>query len=269
MQEFTQFDGGVASVFLLDLETGEEVDINSDVAMSGLDILRVPIALETYRTLDQRLTISQQRLISDTLSENAENESANGLLRIIGGGEDTYLGAEMTTELLTRLGLESSFIAAPFGEDVRNQVTTPANSADGLLTNPVRETQTTAVETSILLSMIYYCAEGQGGAIAAAFDGDITQAECADLLSNMQGNQIGSLMEEGVPAHTAVSHRHIFGKETHSDTAIIYTPAGDYVLTVMLYKPEWLEWETSSTLIADISRAAYNYFNFDDPYLDN
>ncbi len=85
----------------------------------------------------------------------------------------------------------------------------------------------------------------------------------------MQGNQIGSLIEEGVPTETAVSHRHNFGKETHSDTAIVYTPAGDYVLTVMLYKPDWLEWETSSTLIADISRATYNYFNFDNPYLDN
>ncbi len=269
LQDFTQFEGGVASVFLLDLATGEEIVVNSDVAMSGLDLLRVPIALETYRAIDQRLTISQQRLISDTLSENPENESANSLLQLIGGGGDGYVGAEMTTASLERLGLASSFIAAPYGETIRNKVTTPANSAEGLLTNPVDETQTTAEEMSILLSMIYYCAEGQGGAIAAAFDGEITQGECADLLTDMQGNQIESLIEEGVPAETAVSHRHNFGKETHSDTAIVYTPAGDYVLTVMLYKPDWLEWETSSTLIADISRATYNYFNFDNPYLDN
>ncbi len=267
LQEFTQNGGGVASVFLLDLETGEEIDINSDVAMSGLELLRVPIALETYRVLDQRLTLSQQRLISDTLSANAENTSANELLRIIGGGNDMYLGAEMTTNSLTRLGLENSFIAAPYGETIRKQIVTPANSVNGLLTNPVKETQTTAVETSLLLSMIYYCAEGQGGAIAAAFEGEVTQAECADLLTNMQGDRIGSLIEEGVPPETAVAHRHIFGKETHSDTAIIYTPAGDYILTIMLYKPNWLEWETSSTLISDISQAAYNFFNFDTPYL--
>ena len=269
LQDFTQFDDGVASVFLLDLTTGEEIDINSDVAMSGLDLLRVPVALEAYRTLEQRPTISQQRLISDTLSENPENESANSLLRLIGGGDDPYLGAEMTTDSLTRLGLTNSFIAAPFGEEIRNKVVTPANSTDGLLTNPVNETQTTAEEMGILLSMIYYCAEGQGGTIAAAFDDDITRGECADLLADMQENQIESLIEEGVPAETAVSHRHNFGKETHSDAAIVYTPAGDYVLTVILYKPDWLEWETSSTLIADISRAAYNYFNFDEPYLDN
>jgi hypothetical protein len=28
-----------------------------------------------------------------------------------------------------------------------------------------------------------------------------------------------------------------------------------------------LEWEISSPLLADISRATYNYFNFDNPYL--
>jgi hypothetical protein len=34
-----------------------------------------------------------------------------------------------------------------------------------------------------------------------------------------------------------------------------------------MFKPEWLEWEISSPLLAGISRATYNYFNFDNPYL--
>jgi hypothetical protein len=34
-----------------------------------------------------------------------------------------------------------------------------------------------------------------------------------------------------------------------------------------MFKQEWLEWEISSPLLAGISRATYNFFNFDNPYL--
>ena len=78
---------------------------------------------------------------------------------------------------------------------------------------------------------------------------------------------IGSLIEEGVPPDTPVAHKHGWISDTHADAGIVMSPGGDYVLVTYLYKPEWLEWEISSPLLADISRATYNYFNFDDPYL--
>ena len=51
------------------------------------------------------------------------------------------------------------------------------------------------------------------------------------------------------------------------DAGIVFTPGGNYVIVIMLYKPNWLEWEISSPLIANMSRATYNFFNFDNPYL--
>jgi beta-lactamase class A len=83
----------------------------------------------------------------------------------------------------------------------------------------------------------------------------------------MVQNQIDSLIEEGVPPGTAVAHRHGWISDTHADAAIIYSPGGNYVIVQMLYKPNWLEWEVSSPLLANLSRATYNYFNFDNPYL--
>ncbi len=144
---------------------------------------------------------------------------------------------------------------------------TPANSVEEPTTQPTPQMQTTAEDMGTLLSMLYYCARGTGGAISAVFEGAVTQSECAEILNLMQQNKIGSLIEEGVPPATAVSHRHGWISNTHGDAAIVFSPASDYVLVIMLYKPDWLEWEISSPLLTDISRTVYNYFNFDNPYL--
>jgi beta-lactamase class A len=145
---------------------------------------------------------------------------------------------------------------------------TPANTAEGLATKLDPAMQTTAEDMGLLLAMIYYCAQDQGGALLAAFSGAITPAECRAILDTMRRNQIGSLIEEGVPPNTAVAHRHGWISDTHGDAGIVFSPGGDYVLVEFLYKPDWLEWVVSSPLLADISLATYNYFNFDHPYLN-
>jgi hypothetical protein len=66
-----------------------------------------------------------------------------------------------------------------------------------------------------------------------------------------------------VPEGTSVAHKHGWAAETHGDAGIISTPGGDYVLVEYLYYPGWLEWAISSPLMADISRATYNFFNFE------
>jgi hypothetical protein len=58
-----------------------------------------------------------------------------------------------------------------------------------------------------------------------------------------------------------VAHKHGFTGDTHADAALVFSPGGDFVLVVFLYRPEWLEWEESAPLIADIATLTYNYFN--------
>jgi len=117
------------------------------------------------------------------------------------------------------------------------------------------------------MAMIYYCAETGGGTLIAAFNNEITQEECQLLIDIMSQNFIGSLIEEGVPNETSVAHKHGWISDTHGDAGVVYTPNGDYVIVMFLHQTEWLEWAESSPLMADISRATYNYFNFDTPYL--
>ncbi|MCA9971447.1 MAG: serine hydrolase [Anaerolineales bacterium] len=271
LQSFEQETGGVASIFILDLETGEEIAINSDVPMSGMDLMKVPIVLEAYKLFDRTPTLRQRQMISDTLALQPDHQSANDLLRVIAGEDDPYLGAELVTASLQRVGLASSFILGPYDGQLRPGMRTPqtpANTAEFIPTRPDPMMQTTAEEMGLLLASLYYCAQGQGGPLRAAYGEAVTQAECQAMLDTMRQNQIGSLIEAGVPAETAVAHRHGWISDTHGDAGIVFSPGGDYIIVEFLYKPDWLEWVVSSPLLADIALATYNYFNFDNPYLN-
>lgn len=270
LQVFEQDTGGMAAVFIMDLATGNEVNINSGVPVTAIDLMKVPIVLETYNVLTQMPTLSQRQLISDTLIINPDNTSANALLSVIGDDEGPYIGAERVTEAMQRLGLANTFIMAPYDGSMpagKQTPKTPGNSAEGLRTSPSPLMQTTAEDIGTLLSMIYYCATGQGGAIVAAFPSADWQGKCLEILDFMARNKIGSLIEEGIPGNVTLVHRHGWTGDTHVDAGIVFSPGGDYVIVEILYKPQWLEWETSAPLIADVSRAAYNYFNFDAPFL--
>ncbi len=263
------FDG-VASIFIIDLDTGEEIAIDADVAMSGMSIVKVPIVLEVFRALDGPLTAEQSKLISETLVVQSGNFSANLLLDIVAGQDDAFLGSDILTESMQRLGLENTFISVPYEEQPKpGNITreTPANSREDIVANPDPAMQTTAEDMGTLLSMIYQCAENNGGALIAAYNGAITQEECQQILDFMKLNHIGSLIEEGVPDDVDVAHKHGWIGDTHGDAGIVFSPGGDYVLVTYMFKPEWLEWEISSPLLAGISRATYNFFNFDTPFL--
>ena len=265
-----RFDG-VASVFVMDLRTGEEVAINAGQPMSGMSVIKLPIVVESFRAIDLPLSLTQSRLISDTLVAQAGNESANELLRIIAGEDNQQRGAELVTESMRRLGLVNTFMAVPYDVQPRPGQTlqTPANSRADRATDPDPAMQTTAEEMGTLLSMLYYCAEDDGGALRAAYAGEITQQECQEIVDIMATNFIGSLLEEGVPADVPVAHRHGWVGDTHGDAGIVFSPGGHYVIVLFTHKQGWLEWEISAPLLADISRATYNYFNFDNPYLSS
>lgn len=275
IQDYESTTGGTGSLFINDLSSSDEISINADVPMSGIDLMKIPIVLEVFRTVDRPLTLSQSNLISSTLVIQTENESANMLLNLVAGQDDPYLGAELVTQSMQRLGLRNTFIVVPYDSEPRAGVQVPETAV--ILdengeeipprTNPHPYIQTTAEDIGSLLTMIYYCAQGQGGTLMAVFGDQLTQTECQTILAYMRENQIGSLIEEGVPAGTAVAHRHGWVSDTHADAGIVFTPGGDYVIVEILYKPDWLEWELSSPLLSDLARATYNYFNFDNPYL--
>ena len=110
--QLTAFEG-FGSVYILDLQTGEEVRINSDVAVSGLSILKIAIFIEAYRTLDAPPNDTERQLFLDTATASS-NHAANLLLHIIAGEDNTYAGAEALTEGMHEMGMVNSFMAVSY-----------------------------------------------------------------------------------------------------------------------------------------------------------
>jgi hypothetical protein len=262
--------GGMGSIFVMDLQTGEEIRINSDVAMSGLSILKIGIFMEAYRHLELPLNDYEEQLFLDTATRSS-NYAANLLLHVVAGEDNTYKGADMMTESLWELGLKNTFMAVPYDatppEYRKTTYTTPANSRTDITTFPDPTMQSTADDIGSLLSMIYYCSKG-GGALLALYPDELTPDECQAIIDLMVLNREGNLIRFGVPDDVPVSHKHGWAQGTHADAGIVLSPGGDYVLVEYLHQNgDWLQSSVSFPILREISRAVYNYFNWDDPYL--
>ncbi len=272
-RELERADGLFGSVFVMDLQTGEEVNINSDVVMSGLSILKIAIFIEAYRVLDRAPDEYEQGLFYDT-AVRSSNYGANLLLHIIAGENNTYEGAARLTESMQRLGLVNTFMAIPYDAAIvptrPETYVTPANSQPNILTNPDTARQTTAEDIGTLLSMLYYCSKG-GGALLAVYPGEITPDECQAIIDLMVQNTEGNLIRLGVPEGVPVSHKHGWGDNlTHGDAGIVFSPGGDYVIVTYLHQPDgFIVSDQSFPILWELSRLTYNYFNYTDPYLDD
>ena len=265
--------GLLASVFVLDLETGEEMGINATDAISGLSILKIAIFIDIYRKLEGPPNEYVQGLLYDT-AVRSSNYAANLLLHEIAGENNTYAGAKQLTEFLQDLGLVNTFMAIPYSSNPvagwQNTVTTPANSQPNLLLQPDTAMQTTAEEMGTLVSMLYYCANG-GGALLAVYPGEITPQECQAIIDLMVLNDEGNLIRFGVPETVRVSHKHGWDEVTHGDAGIVFSPGGDFVMVEYLHYPDgdFLLHDFSFPILRQFTQLTYNYFNFEDPYTEN
>lgn len=261
---------GIGSIFIMDLETGEEISINGDMAISGLSILKIAIFLETYRVLDGPPDEFISQLLYETAVQSS-NYGANLLLEFIAGERNTYQGAAVFTEAMRHLGLVNTFMAIPYDAVAvttrPSTFVTPANSRNDLITVPDPARQTTAEEMGTLLAMIYYCAQG-GGALLAIYPDQLTPQECQAIIDLMILNEEGNLIRFGVPNDVPVSHKHGWDGVTHGDAGIVLSPNRHYVIVEYLHQPgQWLVSDISFPILREISRTVYNYFNFNEPYL--
>jgi hypothetical protein len=202
----------------------------------------------------------------EEMIEQSENTSTDELAQKV---IDFNLAPMIVTEDLFRLGLENTFWGGYFyfGAPLLQRYETPANQRDDINTDPDIYVQTTPADLGILMEDIYYCAEQGGGALIAAFPGEITQTECQLMVTYMTRNQIAVLIQAGVPSGTTVAHKHGWANEddglihTIGDTALIYSPGGNYVLTIFVHHPVQAIFDPVNAMFAKLSEAAFNFFN--------
>ncbi len=256
------------ALYLRDMQTGEEITFGNGFAFSGTSINKVAILLELFDRLND---VPNPNLATDIANTMicSENTATNNLLSFIGGG-DLYLGAESVSSFMTQLGLTRSFITAPYSIPDATPVPPsapirlPQTQADQAKANADLTNQMTVDDVGYMLSALYQCGMQESGPLLTQFEG-FTPQECRKALHVMANNTTDALLKAGVPADVAVAHKHGWIEDTHGNAAVMFTPGGDYVLVMMLHQPEWLNYQESLPVIAEVSRQIYNYYNPDAP----
>lgn len=253
---------GIVSIFIRQVGGDEEVAIEPEIAFAGMSTMKIPIMMELYRSvIDGQPDVETTKLLTETLGLSG-NFTANLLLRQIGGGAigNEWQGAEKVTQTLRALGLQNTFMATPYDtEALPRTYSTPANSRTDYSTLPDQHMQTTAKDIGLVLEWIVQCSEG-GGTLLAAYPDQLTADECKQMLEFMALNKKGILLETGVPPEAHLVHKHGFVDDSHGDVAAAWSPAGPYIVSVYIWKNGWVEWPLSSSLMADASKAAWDYF---------
>lgn len=256
------------ALFFMDLTSGEAFTFGDKFAFSGTSLNKIAILAKLYQKLDAPPAIETATDILNTMI-CSENAATNRLLSIIGDG-NAYIGADAVTKLYQELGLTRSFLIAPFTtigtpEPPPRPLVFPETAADQDRAEPDLSNQLTVVEIGSLLANLYQCAYGAGGALNESFGAAVEARECRQMLHVMSNNTVDALLKSGVPADTRVAHKHGWIPDTHGNAALFFTPGGDYVIAMLLFQPEWLNFQESLPLFAEVSRRVYNHFNPEQP----
>jgi hypothetical protein len=175
----------------------------------------------------------------------------------------------VTEDMQGKLGLENTFIAGYFylGAPLLDLYQTPANQRSDININADLYNQTTAADISSLLGMLYECEQRGSGPLVSDFGEDMTQEKCQLAVDILKQNRIGALIESGLPEGTPLAHKHGWSEEkdglvhTFSDVGIVYAPENDFVLSIFIYSPNQLLFDTANLLTAQLSQVVYNFMN--------
>ncbi len=236
-------------------------DIDPNIAFTAASTMKIPIMVSTF----WRENLPLPDIVEGWLNHMiilSENAPADRLMENI----DPVRGPLIVTEDMQLLGLENTFIAGYFylGSPLLKLYQTPANSRNDINLDPDLYNQTTAQESGNLLSDIYTCSRTGNGLLVDKSNGSVSMEECQMMIDILSQNQIGALIEAGLPEGTQIAHKHGWSEEqdgllhTVSDAAIVFGPENDFVFTIFVYSPNQLLFDKANFLIAKLAQAAFN-----------
>jgi beta-lactamase class A len=270
----SDFDG-LIGFYMKDLQTGQEIHfaINNkqeiiadpDIAFTASSTIKVPVVTSYLINRGSNLDAETTDIISRVLGKSDNSATDQVLTKI-----EPNLGPLIVTKNMKEIGLNSTFLNGMFylgAPPLSVRPVTPGNSRTDVFADPDPYSQTTPSEMGALLADLYQCAQNSGGALIAAFPDKVNPSTCQLLIDFMAQDKLGSLIQGGVPDGTLVPHKHGYVPASDgivrdiSDTGIVYSPGGNYVLAIYTYHPVTNIWDITNPLIGDLTKAAYNYFN--------
>jgi len=272
------FDG-VMGIYMLDLQTGQEIhfaldggqeiSVDPDVAFTASSTIKIPI-LVSYFIKNGMVALDEQ---TDSLLLEMIRKSDNNASDAIMNRIDPNVGPLNISDNMKTIGLNDTFLAGFFspGSPLLKQFDTPANTRTDVYTDPDSYNQTTPIDMGMLLADIYQCSTTDGGALIAAFPDKINGEVCQKIIGYLSADKIGVLIEAGVPEGTQIAHKHgwVTGSDgiihNFSDASIVYTAGGNFVLSIYAYHPVQIVFDDANALFASLGDAVYNFYNLPTP----
>lgn len=271
----------VVSVFVIDLQTGEEVNINADVLHDGMSNIKVGIMINFFRhRINDPSALEKKQLANAIIC--SDNGDANFLMQNTSADGSYIDGIRKVDDTLCEAGAVHSQIMSNLNIGSLEESNLPANYYTVVQPNscPARaitpldtsiqtgassQVQSTAADMGTLLMNIYDCAM-YGSGLQTIFEGEITQTECQQMIEVMRGTHFLNMMELGVPEGTDVAHKVGYVDDTSADVGIVMTPGGDYVFVMYVWEEggrgDGLLFDSTKwDMFANVNRVVYNYFN--------
>lgn len=265
--------GQITEVVLIDpkTEAGFDIarqnraDVPPEISFTAASTIKVPVMISSFIRMDDEPDALTTRQLTLMITES-KNDQTDWMMENHAGGN---LAPLTITEDMRKLGLENVFLAGYFymGAPLLQDYRTPANSRVDIDLKPDRYNQTTASDMAKLMEGLYRCAENGTGLLIETFPEALTQRECVMMVDLLKNNKLPYLITAGIPDSVEIAHKHGWIEEsdgllhTMSNIAIVFSPNGDYILSIYTWHPTNLVFENGNRLFSAISNAVYNYFN--------
>ncbi len=265
--------GQITEVVLIDpkTETGFDIarrdraDVPPEISFTAASTIKVPVMISSFIRMDDEPDALTTRQLTLMITESKNDQTDWMMENHVGGN----LAPLTITEDMRKLGLENVFLAGYFymGAPLLQDYRTPANSRVDIDLKPDRYNQTTASDMAKLMEGLYRCAENGTGLLIETFPEALTQRECVMMVDLLKNNKLPYLITAGIPDSVEIAHKHGWIEEsdgllhTMSNIAIVFSPNGDYILSIYTWHPTNLIFENGNRLFSAISNAVYNYFN--------
>ena len=263
---------GIAGVYVYDLDRDQPVAaLNERTAFSAASTIKVAILLNAYISL-KTFSDKQETALKKMIVES-DNLAANTILAASVEGTTTeaaFEGAELMSDRLAGLGLKTTYLYIPFEATDFIRIykpkfrTGPARDGEPPYVDSGRYLRTSAHEMAQIYIWIAQCSAGKGP-LLERFE-TLSAERCQEMIDRLEQNADTKRMVAGMASGTKVAHKSGWMDDTQGDAGIVYTPGGNFVLVVYVYKEiipnkTFLADEVAQPAIEAFARLVYSYYN--------
>jgi beta-lactamase class A len=244
----TPYTNLIPGVFMVDLDTGAYVDINSNASFPAASTIKIPILIAFFQDvdagkirLDEMLTLQKEMIAEGSGNLRTKTLGSQYTALDIATKMITISDNTATNMLITRLG----------GQEVLNERFRSWGLTTTMIRNPLPDLQGTNTTSPREL----------GDLIAKVNQGNLVSMRSRDLMLDiMRRTERDNLIPSGLGEGARAYHKTGDIGSMLGDAGLIDIPTGKrYIAAVMVQRPN--NDPSAEKLISSISNAAYQHFS--------